>query len=380
MHYAHGRPTIAEVSLAALRANLRQAREVVGPRVAVMAVVKADAYGHGAVAAARAFLEAGATCLGVSSVGEGAELRAAGIDAPTVVLGGAFPGEAARVVELGFACAVWSEAQARELSAAATAAGRRVAVHVKVNTGMTRLGLDGDEVAPFGRFLGELSGLVVEGLFSHFATADAVELAPARAQVDRFRAAHDALAAAGHRPAHVHLANSAAVLASPDAHFTMVRPGIMLYGYAPATHLAARAALRPAMRLRTRMAQVRSITAGTSVGYGWTWTAARPSRIAVVPVGYADGYHRLNSNRASMLVRGRRVPLAGRVCMDHSMLDVTDVAGVEAGEPVVVFGAWGESRLGADEVAAWCESISYEMLTSIGKRVPRRHVEEFGDV
>jgi alanine racemase len=345
-----------------------------------MAVVKADAYGHGAVRASRAFLEAGATCLGVSSVAEGAELRAAGIDAPVVVLGGAFPGEAPRVVELGFACAVYSAAQAEALSAAATAVGRTASVHVKVNTGMTRLGLDVGEVEAFGGLLGRLRGLSVDGLFSHFATADAVELAAARVQVDRFRAAQAALTAAGHRPAHVHLANSAAVLATPDAHFTLVRPGIMLYGYAPAAHLAARAGVTPAMRFGTRVAQVRSIAAGTSVGYGWTWTAARPSRIAVVPVGYADGYHRLNSNRAHMLVRGRRVPLAGRVCMDHAMLDVTDVAGVEAGEPVVMFGSSGAAALGADEVAAWCESISYEMLTSVGKRVPRRHVEEFGDV
>jgi alanine racemase len=377
MYQTHGRPTVAEVSLAALRANCRQVRALVAPAVAVMAVVKADAYGHGAAVAARAFVEAGAAALGVSTVEEGRDLRAAGVPAPIVVLGGCFPGEEPAAAAADLAAAVWTVDAARALAAAAVAAGRRARVHVKVETGMGRLGVAVGDVGAFGTALRDLPGVEVSGVFSHFASADAVDTVAARAQLARFRAAVEALAAAGVRPPLVHLANSAAVLSAPDAHFSMVRPGLVLYGYAPAPHLA-RVPLRPAMRLRTAVAQARRVDAGTPIGYGGTFVTARPSTIAVLPVGYADGYHRLASNRARVLVRGRRVPVAGRVCMDHTMIDVTDVGGaVAAGEPVVLFGAQDGAALGADELAAWCDTIPYEMLTAVGRRVPRAHVEEF---
>jgi alanine racemase len=372
-----GRPTVAEVSLSALRANCRRARELVGAGVAVMAVVKADAYGHGAVAAAQAFVEAGAAALGVSTVAEGVELRRAGVAAPVIVLGGCFPGEEETVVGSDLAVAVWSREQTEALGARARAAGRRVALHVKVDTGMTRLGVDVGQVRAFGAALGGLAGVEVAGVFSHFASADAVDTASARAQMARFAEAVEALAASGIRPAHVHLANSAAVLTAPAAHHTMVRPGIMLYGHAPAPHLTARAAVAPAMRLRTAVAQARRVGPGTPVGYGGTFVTTRPSTIAVLPVGYADGYHRLASNRAQVLVRGRRVPVAGRVCMDHTMVDVTDVEGVAAGEPAVLFGTQAGAAVSAAELAEWCETIPYEVLTSVGRRVPRRYVEAF---
>jgi len=369
-----GRPTVAEVSLAALRENCRQAARLVGPTVGVIAVVKADGYGHGAVPAAQAFLAGGAAALGVSMAAEGLELRRAGITAPVVVLGGAFPGEEEAVVRHDLAAAVWTLAGGRALATAARAAGRTAAVHLKVNTGMTRLGCEPDEVAALGTALAAELHLDVAGVFSHFASADAVNTAAARAQRERFAAAVEALAGAGVRPRHVHLANSAAVLSEPAAHFTMVRPGLMLYGYAPAPHLADCVPLAPAMRLRTAVAQTRRVPAGTPVGYGGTWVAGRDSTIATLPLGYADGYHRVASNRAAMQVRGRRVPMAGRVCMDHVMLDVTDVPGVAAGDPVTVFGPRGVT---ADDVAGWCDTIAYEVLTSVGKRVPRAYVEEF---
>lgn len=364
------RPTVAEVSLAALGDNCRQARELVGSGVDVMAVVKADAYGHGAVAAARAFVTGGAAALGVSTVEEGVELRRAGITAPIVVLGGVFRGEGAAVAEHALEAAVWSLGCARALAAAGP-----VAVHVKIETGMGRLGIDPADARAFGEALRGIDGLKIRGVFSHLASADAVDTAAARAQIARFRDAVAALAAGGVRPPLVHLANSAAVLCEPAAHFTMVRPGLMLYGYAPAPHLAVRAQLRPAMHLRTAVAQARRVPSGTPVGYGGTFVTARPSTIAVLPIGYADGYHRLASNRAQVLVRGRRVPVAGRVCMDHTMVDVTDMGEVAAGEPVVLFGAQDGTTLGADELAGWCDTIPYEMLTAVGRRVPRRYVE-----
>jgi alanine racemase len=372
-----GRPTVAEVSLGALRANCRQAQACVGPGVGVMAVVKADAYGHGAVAAARAFVEAGAAALGVSTVEEGVEIARAGLGVPIVVLGGAFPGEEATVAAHGLAVAAWTVESVRALGAAARAAGRTVAVHVKVNTGMTRLGLEPGEVGAFAAAIRDLPGVAIAGVFSHFASADDLDTAAARTQLARFAEARAALAAGGVHPPLVHLANSAAVLSLPAAHFTMVRPGLMLYGYAPAPHLAARARLRPALRLRTRITQARAVAAETPVGYGGTFVTARPSVIATLPIGYADGYHRLASNRAQVLVRGRRVPVVGRVCMDHTMCDVTDVPGTGAGEPVVMLGAQDGAAIGADELAGWCDTISYEVLTAIGRRVPRVYVEEF---
>src|SRR5438552_1139137 len=214
--------------------------------------------------------------------------------------------------------------------------------------------LCGADVSSFAALVRGLGELRVEGVFSHFASADAVETAAARAQTGRFVRAVETLVAAGLRPPEVHLANSAAVLAAPEARFTMVRPGIMLYGYAPASHLAPRAAVRPAMRLRTRVAQVRRVPPGTPVGYAGTFVTTRPSTIATLPVGYADGYHRLASNRARVAVRGQRVPVAGRVCMDHTMLDVTDLPGVCTGDPAVLFGG----TIGADELAAWGDTIA----------------------
>jgi len=374
-----GRPTIAEVSLAALRHNCREARRLAGDGTGVLAVVKADAYGHGAVAAGRAFLEAGAWGLGVSAVSEGVELRQAGIGGPVVVLGGAFPGEEPAVVAHDLDVAVWSLERGEVLARLAREAGREVRVHLKVDTGMARLGVEIERARALAEAIAGLGGLHLVGVFSHFASADAVDTAQARAQLGRFRTAVESVRSAQLDPPLVHLANSAATLCLPDAHFALVRPGIMLYGYPPAPHLAVRAVLRPAMRLRTRIAQLRDVPPDTPVGYGGTWRARRPARIATLPLGYADGYHRLVSNRAQMLVHGRRVPVAGRVCMDHVMLDVTDVPEAAVGDLVVAFGPQAGAMLGADTVGDWAETIPYEILTGVGKRVPRVYLEEFPD-
>jgi alanine racemase len=242
---------------------------------------------------------------------------------------------------------------------------------------MTRLGADAADATELARVLAGTGGLEMGGMFSHLASADDVEQAAVRAQIERFRTAVGAVRAAGVSPALVHLANSAAVLSAPTAHFDAVRPGLMLYGYAPAAHLSRNAALRPAMRVATRVTQVRRIPAGRAVGYGGTWVAKRPSVIGTLPIGYADGYHRLASNRAEVVVRGRRVPIAGRVCMDHVMIDVTDVPDAQAGDRVVLVGSAGGAAVFADELARWCETIPYEMLTAVARRVPRVHQEEF---
>jgi alanine racemase len=342
-----------------------------------MAVVKADGYGHGAVPAARAFLRGGADLLGVSTVAEGVALRADGIGASIVVLGGHFGGEAATALEHDLAVAVWSAAALDELVAAGRTTGRVPSVHVKIDSGMTRLGLDVEAVPGFAARLRGRDDVVVAGVFSHLASADAVDSAPVQVQIDRFQRAVEALRAAGVAPGVVHLANSAGVLCEPRAHHDAVRPGIMLYGYPPAPHLGARAQLRPALQLVTRVVQVRRVPAGRPVGYGGTFVTSRPSTIAVLPVGYADGYHRLAGNRAAVVVRGCRVPVAGRVCMDHTMIDATDAGGVEVGDRVCLIGAQGAAAVWADELAAWCETIPYEMVTALARRVARRYVEDF---
>ena len=219
-------------------------------------------------------------------------------------------------------------------------------LHLKVDTGMTRLGFDLADVAAAAAALRDIEGSRSTASISHFATADAVETAPAQAQIARFHEAVVALAALGAPPPHVHLANSAAVMSQPPAHFTLVRPGLMLYGCSPAPHLAERATLRPALRFKTAVAQVRRVPAGRAVGYGGTYVTSRASVIATLPIGYADGLHRLASNRGWMLVRGARAPIAGRVCMDHTMLDVTDVPGVAAGDEV-----WSSGRRRARRVS-----------------------------
>ena len=327
--------------------------------------------------AARAFLEAGAYGLGVSSVAEGIELRRAGVTADTVVLGGAYPGDESAIVLHDLAVGVWSRDQACALAAAAHTAGRMVRVHIKVDTGMTRLGLDLHEVRAFAESLVRLQTIQIDGLYSHFARADDVAVEAIDRGVARFEQAIDVLAAAGVRPPHLHIANSAATLARRGAHFTMVRPGIMLYGYAPAEHLPGARTLTPALRFCTAIAQVRHSPTDTPVGYGGQFVTSRPSLIATVPVGYADGFHRLNWTHGWVLVRGQRAKIAGRICMDHTMLDVTDVPGVAAGDQVVLLGSQRGEQISADEVAGWGQTISYEVLTSVSRRVPRRYVEEF---
>jgi alanine racemase len=364
----HGRPTVAEVSLAALRHNCRQARELVGPSVAVMAVVKADAYGHGAVAAARAFVEAGAVALGVSTVEEGVELRTSGLTAPIVVLGGVFRGEGVAVAQHGLeALCGPSTARARSRPRAAPRPQRPRA----------REGRDGHGTARDRRRRGaRLRRRTPRDRRRRRArrvlplrSADAVDTA-SRARRSGASGGGGGARRAGVRPPLVHLANSAAVLCEPAAHFTMVRPGLMLYGYPPAPHLAARAALRPAMSFRTAAVQVRHVPPLTPIGYGGTFVTGAAEHDRRPARRLRGRLPRLASNRAQVLMRGRRAPVAGRVCMDHTMIDVTDVGDVRrrAGR---LFGAQDGAALGADELAGWCDTIPTRSDV-VGRRVPRR--------
>ncbi len=366
-HARQARPTVAEIDGRALAENFAELARIVGGRGAVLPVVKSDAYGHGLALVARILHDAGAERFAVATAAEGESLRTNGISASVVVLGGVYPAEHERVVAARLTPVVWDVETPRALAARARAEGRVVPVHVKVDTGMNRLGVAPADVAPLLRALGDLDGITVEGLLTHFADAESVTGAATERQLTALEDLVAELARMRLRPPLVHAANSAATLTAPRARFDAVRPGLALYGSYPAPQLRTAARLRPVMRFVTRIIACRALAPGMAVGYGGTFVARRPSVIATLPVGYADGYPRALSNRGEVVVRGARAPIAGRVCMDQTMIDVTDVPGIVPGDEVVLWGG----PLPVEEVAARADTISYELLVRVGARVPR---------
>jgi alanine racemase len=370
------RPTLAEIDLGAVQRNFRRVRDAVarnveGRAVAVWGVVKADAYGHGAVPVARA-LEPLCNALAVSLVEEGMELRAAGVRAPVVVLGAYYGRQHADVLAQRLTPVVYDLGDLERFAEAAARRGRRVDVHLKIDTGMSRLGLATAEVPRALARVGELPSVRLAGLCTHFASADLPERAPTEAALGRFRGCLDLARAAGHAELVNHAANSAAAVRFPEARFGAVRPGLALYGAMPSTHVAL-AGLEPALRLTTRVMAVHELDAGTTVSYGGAWRAPRPSRVATLPLGYADGYPR-HVRGASVLVRGRRAPLVGAVCMDMLMVDVTDVPGAAVDDLVTLVGrddSAGGEAIGIDDLARWAGTVNYEILCGVSKRVPR---------
>jgi len=366
-----GRPAWVEIDLGAVAHNTQRLIELAGPGVQVMAVLKADAYGHGAARVARTALNNGATWVGVACLGEAIDLRETGISAPILSLGYTPPWQAREAVRYDVSTTLYSLDLATALSRAAADLGRPARVHVKVDTGMGRLGLWPDEVPSFVRATRALPGLTVEGLFTHFATADAADLSYTREQLAAFRGVIAALRAQDLLPPLVHAANSAAALRVPESRLNMIRPGIAIMGLNPSAEAPLPSGFRAALSFKCALAQVKDLPPGAPVGYGCTWRAQRPSRIGVIPVGYADGFRRAPANWGEVLVRGRRAPLVGSVCMDQSMIDVTDVPDARAGDEVVLIGSQGEDAITADEVAARLGTISYEVVSAILARVPR---------
>jgi alanine racemase len=369
-----GRPTLCSVDAAALRWNLRQIRRKIGPEKKILPMVKANGYGHGAVAVARALAEEGAHGFGVATVEEALELRKAGIHRPILVVAGAYPDQIGRFIEHQITAAVHDWAAMKCLDSAAQACGTQVAVHIKVDTGMGRLGFLAAEMESWLPEIQKLTALKIEGVFSHFSQAESVQGAYTQRQLRIF---HDVVARLRSRilpPPIAHLANSAATITLPEAYFDMVRPGIMLYGAYPSHEMRGQIDLRPVMSWKTRIAQVKKVPRGTSISYGQTFVTQRESLIATLPVGYADGYKRLLSNRGGVLIKGQRAPIAGRVCMDLTMADVTDIANVQPGDEVVLLGRQAAAEITADEMAAWADTISYEIFTSLSARVPRTYL------
>lgn len=368
------RYNVCEIDLEAIRHNVRVMRAHIAGDAKLMAVVKADAYGHGAVPVARAALEAGAQALAVAIPEEGIELREAGIDAPVLVLGAIEPAAAEAVVQYGLTQTVFDEASVCALSEAGKKLRRTAQAHVKLDTGMNRIGLrDAAQVRALVRLIDALPGVELTGCFTHMATADGVESAGTLAQLERFEALCEAIAQ--EHPGRIvrHAANTASIFRYPQAHADMVRGGIALYGYPPVLEAEG---LRPAMRWVTRAVMVKEIEQGERVGYGGAFEATRPTRVMTVPVGYADGYRRGLSGKGCVLVRGRRAPILGRVCMDQIMVDVTDIPQAQAGDEVVLLGAQGGEMIDAQEMADWLGTISYEVLCSPSRRVPRVYVNE----
>ncbi|MDI3257705.1 MAG: alanine racemase [Kyrpidia sp.] len=365
---------LAEVSLSAVRRNVRVFRERAGD-ARVMAVVKADGYGHGAVPVARAALEAGAEWLGVARVEEGLALREAGIRAPILILGSIGPEGALQAVAGDLDLTVFEPSHIPPLVAAARELGKRARVHVKVDTGMGRIGWrDFDEAARWMNGLRELPEVEIRGTFTHFAAADAEDLAHAQEQYRQFDRWVRDLTAQGLRPPYVHAANTSAVVSLPEARYDMVRVGIGLYGYLPNPGWNGRIAARPALRWTARLMHVKWVNPGATISYGCAYRAPDRRRIGTVAAGYADGLRRGLSNVGYMLVRGKRAPIVGRVCMDQTMIDLTGVPEATPGDSVVLLGEDGGERCTADDHARWTGTISYEILCGIAKRVPRIYV------
>jgi len=364
-------PTWAEVDLDALANNIREVRRLTGCNVEILAAVKADAYGHGAVMASKTFLENGANRLGVASLSEALELRRAGIIVPILSLGYTPDADFEKLIENNVSATIYTPQQAEALNKAAVRLGVVATAHVKVDTGMGRLGFQPSSGAV--RAIAEIDALPcveLEGIFTHFAISDAADKTYTRHQYELFTWVLAELGKLGVEPPIRHVSNSAAIIDLPEYALEMVRPGIMLYGYKPGPDLNMRnVCLKPAMVLKSRLSNVKMVAEGVGISYGITYKTKRPSIIGTLPIGYADGYRRALSNRSWVDFEGTRAPILGRICMDQCMIDLTDAGAAEIGDEVTLFG--GGCAPTVDEMATQLDTISHEVTCAIARRVPR---------
>ena len=366
-----GRPLWAEIDLDALAYNV-QALKGQASGAALAAVVKANAYGHGAIAIARAVLEAGAERLAVICVDEGEQLRRAGLGAPILVMGHSPISDARRIVQLRLTPTVNSQEMAVALAAAASEEGVNQPIHLKLDSGLSRYGLLPQELISLAESIQHLSPLVVEGLFTHFASADEEDKSFVLQQFKLFLEVAERLPWISIR----HVSNTASLLDMPEISLDLVRPGIGIYGCYPSRWVNKGLKLRPVFTLKSRIARLTRLLPGQCVSYGRTWTAPRLSLIALVMCGYGDGLPRSLSNRGSVLVRGQRAPIVGRVCMDMCMADVTDIPNVAVDDEVVLIGRQEEGNIPVEEIAELCDTINYEILCGIAARVPRVYMRD----
>ncbi len=367
------RPTYARINLDAVMHNVRAVRGLIGGR-RICAAVKADAYGHGASAVALAMSTAGVEMFAVAMTEEAVELRDAGVSEPIILLTPVPEEDIATILECRITACITEEGFARRLSREAVRREQIAEAHVNVDTGMRRVGIAHQQAAEAILRISRLPGLDLTGLFSHFACSDADDLTVSWEQLKLFRRVIETLKSAGLRVPPLHMANSCAVLRMPAAYLDCVRPGLILYGLCPRACGNRIIHLKPVMSLHTRVSFCKRVPAGQKLGYGHTFTTWRESVIATLPIGYHDGFLRQYSNTGQVLIRGRRAPVVGRVCMDQTLADVSDIPGVRAGDEVVIYGEQGGRRISIEEMASMLDSIPYELTCSVGGRVRRQYV------
>ncbi len=368
------RPVWAEVDLASLDENYRVLRRHVDPSVRMLAVVKADGYGHGAAAVGRSLIDAGAGSLGVAYVEEGIELRSAGIEVSVLVLGSLFPGQEQLVVEHRLTPSIYRLDSLVALSDAAQRSGHVVSYHLKVDTGMGRLGLDLDGLAAFLERARALEWVKLEGVFTQLSSSEEEDSSYTNLQTARFREVLKALESLGVSGQIDHMANSGGTMFHPDCWFDMVRPGIALYGVNPNEGRAARFPLASVMSLKARISFLKRVDAGSPLGYGRSFVTERESVIATLPIGYGDGWNRLLSNQGRVIIGDAFAPIVGRISMDSTLVDVTDLASVGVGDEAILIGKSGGLAITVEEIAEATQTIPYEVLCRIGERIPRVYV------
>ena len=366
--------TWAEVDLDAIAHNIREIRKITNKEAQIMAVVKADAYGHGFLETTKTLLDNGADRLAVAVLQEGKQLRKSGVDVPILILGASAPEDAEDLIEFGITPTVFDYEIAKALSDTAKKRGTVTKVHIKLDTGMTRIGFvindeDNTEIINTIIKISKLPYIEIEGIFSHFSTSDEYDSAYTLMQFDRFMGVVNALEEKGLKIPIRHICNSAGIMMYPQMHLDMVRPGVILYGMYPSNEVdKSRLNLIPAMTIKSTLTLVKEVEAGRGVSYGKEYITDKTTKIATVPIGYADGYLRKIAKKGKMLVNGTEVPIIGRICMDQCMIDVTNVHNIDKGDEVIVF---GKDKITIDDLAEWLETINYEIACIVGKRIPR---------
>ena len=378
---AHHRRTRAEINLKAFKHNLQNLKTALGSKTEIMAVVKADAYGHGALPCAKTAIESGVGYLGAGVIEEGIELRKNGIKDPVLILGGIFADEVADLVHHNLSTILSTSHLAEALSREGKKQGKTVNIHIKIDTGMNRLGVYPEDLLALTEKIGNLPNLKIEALSTHFSSADDEDLSITNQQIELFKKALNKLTNAGIIPSLTHLSNTSAIFRFPESHSKMVRPGLILYGALPSPILNSVVqsfcknenlkSFEPVMQWKSRIILLKSVQKGQALSYSRKYLTQKDSRIATIPIGYADGLSRRLSNNMEVLVKGKRVPQVGTICMDMSLIDVSEVPNVQIGDEVVIFGKQGEEVIQVEELAQKANTLPYEILCNVGKRVPR---------
>lgn len=377
MDIVHLRPTRVEIDLDNLEYNMNQIKSILSPSAKICAVLKADGYGHGAVEIAQEIMGCGAAYIAVSFIDEALELRQSGVKVPILILGFTPESQFDKIIEYDITQTIYNTSSAETLSKLALKYNKKAKVHIKIDTGMNRIGFQANsnsltKIAS----LFSLEGLEIEGIYTHFAKADEKDKTFTKEQYKSFNEMANRLKQMGHDIPIKHVANSATVIDLPDMHLDMVRPGLILYGLYPSQEVQKdKLDLKPLMSLKTKVSHVKKVDRGRRISYGGTFVTKRESLIATLPVGYADGYSRLLSSKADVLIKGQRAPVVGRICMDQCMVDITDIKDkVQTGEDVVLFGKMGNKEILADELAHTIGTINYEIICGVSRRVPRVYI------